>query len=281
MRVATMSMVAPLTAASSGSPTLSHMDKRSTGTPAGRRKSPKGGRVSTDAFPPPPRLQLATFSEVPPGGDDWVHEIKFDGYRIAATVVDQRARLTTRNLLDWTHRFRAVADAVARLPARSAILDGEIVAVTASNRSDFAGLQHWLSRQTAGASADEDGADAGVEIVFQAFDLLYLDGLDLRPQPLLQRKKILEELLGAGSSGGSGGQVTTRVRYTEHLAVPGPEMLSSACRLGLEGIVSKRVDAPYRPVRNEDWLKSRCLAADEFIIGGFTHPRGSRTGLGA
>lgn len=276
-----MSMVAPLTAASCGSPTLSHMDKRSTGTPAGRRKSPKGGRVSTDAFPPPPRLQLATFSEVPPGGDDWVHEIKFDGYRIAATVVDQRARLTTRNLLDWTHRFRAVADAVARLPARSAILDGEIVAVTASNRSDFAGLQHWLSRQTAGASADEDGADAGVEIVFQAFDLLYLNGLDLRPQPLLQRKKILEELLGAGSSGGSGGQVTTRVRYTEHLAVPGPEMLSSACRLGLEGIVSKRVDAPYRPVRNEDWLKSRCLAADEFIIGGFTHPRGSRTGLGA
>lgn len=230
-------------------------------------------------FPPPPRLQLATFSETPPDGEAWLHEIKFDGYRIAATVVAGRSRLTTRNLLDWTHRFPEIAAALTRLPAKSAVLDGEVVALTQGNRTDFAALQHWLSQRTLAATAGSDAPDDSIRIAYQAFDLLSLDGRDLADLPLVERKEALERLLSSMRTN----LVDRRdhLRFTEHVFAPGADVLRSACRLGLEGVVSKRLDAQYRPGRNEDWLKSTCLSSDEFSIGGFTHPRGSRAGFGA
>ena len=247
------------------------------------RRSPRSGPTSKDALPEP-RLQLATYSVVPPAGEGWLHEIKFDGYRIAATLVDGTARLTTRNLLDWTHRFPSVAAEVARLRAASAIIDGEIVALTQDDRSDFAALQHWLAQRKAAANEGRHAAlgrdgTTGSRIAFQAFDLLYLDGRDLRDVPLVDRKDELQRLLEASTVAGTSG--TRVLRYTDDLRAPGPVVLRSACSLGLEGIVSKRGDAPYRAGRSEDWLKSTCLTSDEFVIGGFTYPRGSRSGFGA
>ena len=128
------------------------MVRTSTGSRPGKRRSRESGRTPDDGLPPPPRLQLATFVDTPPSGDEWVHEIKFDGYRIAATLAAGSSHLTTRNLLDWTHRFTSIAAAVGRLPVSSAIIDGEIVALTAGDRSDFAALQHWLSDQTLAAT---------------------------------------------------------------------------------------------------------------------------------
>src|SRR5690606_5418157 len=247
---------------------------------SGPQSGSQGGSQPADGFPTPPRLQLATFSETPPSGDDWLHEIKFDGYRIAATVVAGHARLTTRNLLDWTHRFAAIASALALLPVTSAVLDGEIVALDKGNRTDFAGLQHWLSRQTLAATSGigTDGEE-DVRIAYQTFDLLSLDGRDLKALPLLERKQALEELLQRAQT--ATGNENYPLRFTEHGFAPGPQVLKEACQLGLEGAVSKRRDASSRPGRNEEWLKSACLSSDEFVIGGFTHPRGSRTGLGA
>ena len=233
--------------------------------------------MPADGFPPPPRLQLATYNETPPGSDEWLHEIKFDGYRIAATVVAGKARLTTRNLLDWTHRFPAIAAAMAQLPVKSAILDGEIVALTKASRSDFASLQHWLSRQTLASQEGATSAADDVRITYQAFDLLALDGRDMRDLPLLERKEALAGLLSRATAAAG----SDLVLFTEHVFAPGPAVLHSACELGLEGVVSKRRDARYLPGRNDEWLKSTCLASDEFAIGGFTHPRGSRTGFGA
>lgn len=241
------------------------------------RRAGVRGRTPRE-LPPPPRLQLATFAQRPPSGDGWLHEIKYDGYRIAATLAGNRVRLTTRNLLDWTHRFPAVAAAIAGLNATSAVLDGEIVAFDAAGRASFSALQEWLGRRSARGASRGDGAGArgssSAAVVYQVFDLLELDGEDLTSAPLTERKARLTELLAAGSEDG-------RLRFTEHLGASGAEVYLAACRLRLEGVVSKRASAPYRAGRNDDWVKSTCLASDDFVIGGFTHPRGSRPGIGA
>lgn len=216
--------------------------------------APRTGRAAA-RVPQPPRLQLATYVDEPPVGDEWVHEIKFDGYRVAATLHRGRARLTTRNLLDWTERFAHVAEAVAQLPAGSAVLDGEVVALGSDNRSDFGALQRWLSANT---SNGVSGVDLSrYTIVYQVFDLLHLDGSDLRSSPLERRKELLRELLARAEpalvrESGSGGRSSaassspqTVVRYTDHLTSSGPDVYRAACRLGLEGVVSKRLGSPY------------------------------------
>ena len=204
--------------------------------------------------------QLATLVGAAPDGVDWVHEIKLDGYRVLARIERGRVRLLTRNRQDWTERFPAVADAAAKLPVKEALLDGEIVALDRSGVSSFQALQQ---------GAEETG---GWSLAYVAFDLLFLDGRDLRGEPLVERKKALARLL-RGRRG--------RLRYSEHFDAPGPEVHQRACRMHLEGIVSKRKQAPYVAGRGQAWLKVKCIARQEFVIGGYTDPEGARAELGS
>ena len=204
--------------------------------------------------------QLATLVGAAPDGADWVHEIKLDGYRVLARIERGRVRLLTRNRQDWTERFPAVADAAAKLPVKEALLDGEIVALDRSGVSSFQALQQ---------GAEETG---GWSLAYVAFDLLFLDGRDLRGEPLVERKKALARLL-RGRRG--------RLRYSEHFDAPGPEVHQRACRMHLEGIVSKRKQAPYVAGRGQAWLKVKCVARQEFVIGGYTDPEGARAELGS
>jgi len=215
---------------------------------------------------PPATLapQLATLSEQVPRGETWLHEIKFDGYRLVAHLEQGKVRLMTRNGHDWTARFRAQARQLAALPVRQAILDGELVALDASGASSFRELQEAISRKQTG------------QLVYQLFDLLYLDGYDLSAVPLLERKGALEQLLQAAGAGDK-----ALLRYSDHLRGQGPEALEQACALGLEGIISKRAGAPYRSGRSKLWLKGKCTRHEKFVVGGYTPPAGARSGFGA
>lgn len=217
-------------------------------------------------FPKRVGVALARLAERPPRGGDWVHEVKFDGYRLAARLEGGEARLLTRNGLDWTDRFPSVAQALEELDVESALLDGELIALGADGRPDFGALQRAAQPRSPRPRA------TGARLTYQLFDLLYLDGRDYRPAPLEERKAALRQVL-KGASG--------LLRFTAHLDVPGTEVYEHACRLGLEGVVSKRLGSPYRSGRTDDWLKTTCLLADDVVVGGFTGPRGSRTGFGA
>ena len=205
--------------------------------------------------------QLATLSARVPQGPDWLHEIKYDGYRILAELKDGKALLRTRAGNDWTGSFAPVARALETLRAREAVLDGEVVVLDAKGRSDFQALQNALSE------GRKDG------LVYYAFDLLFLDGRDLRALPLEERKEALAALLRRAGEG--------RVRYSSHVDGAGEDFHREACRLSLEGIVSKRRSAPYASRRTDDWLKVKCLQLQEFVVCGFTEPKGARAGFGA
>lgn len=207
---------------------------------------------------------LATLRDKPPAGENWLHEVKFDGYRLQARIEGGKAALLTRSGLDWTDRFgKALAEALAALPCENALIDGEVVALGESGVSSFGALQEALS-------------EGSMEhLVFFAFDLLHLDGEDLQADPLLARKERLEGLLQA-SSGEAG-----PLRYSEHFVEPGQTMLRHACRMGLEGVISKRADAPYRSGRGHDWIKSKCTQRQEFVIAGYVSSRGSGRELGS
>jgi bifunctional non-homologous end joining protein LigD len=197
--------------------------------------------------------QLCTLEDRPPASAEWIHEIKFDGYRIQLRVEDGKAVMRTRKGLDWTEKFRAIADAAKDLP--DAIIDGEVVALDHTGAPDFAALQAALSE---GESKN---------LIFFVFDLLALEGEDLRKLPLSERKERLQRLLA--------GRKNTQIRYVEHFASGGDAVLKSACRMSLEGIVSKRLDAPYRSGRTKSWIKSKCRAGHEVVIGGWTDTAGS------
>jgi bifunctional non-homologous end joining protein LigD len=228
-----------------------------------RVKAKPGWAVPPDAVSGPlPEAQapmLASTADAPPDGPDWVSEIKFDGYRLLVEKSASRVRLFTRNGLDWTRRFAGIAEAVAALPAETLLADGEVVALREDGVSSFAMLQQALS---------EGRTD---DLVLYLFDLLYRDGLDLRGCSLEERKAALEDLPRAESP----------VRYSEHLAGVGAAMRVRACAMGLEGIVCKRLDSPYRAGRGRAWLKVKCQGREEFVVLGFTKPQGSRSGLGA
>jgi bifunctional non-homologous end joining protein LigD len=203
-----------------------------------------------------------------PTGARWVHEIKFDGYRLLVSVEDGKATLRSRRGNDWTSRFAPAAAALGRLAARSALVDGELVALDEKGRSDFQELQNALS-----------AGDPG-RLVYFAFDLLFLDGYDLRASPLLERKAALKKLLSE-SGKRAAKEFRARVRYTDHVDGQGERLFRKACALSLEGVVSKRKDAPYRAGRSDLWTKVKCLQEQEFVIAGFTEPSGSRAGFGA
>ncbi len=205
--------------------------------------------------------QLATLVRAPAASDDWLHEIKFDGYRIGARVAEGAVTLFTRAGNDWTTSFPEVRAAVGALPVRRALLDGEVAAVLADGRTSFQALQKWFS----GGKAT---------LVYYVFDLLHLDGEDTARLPLDERKARLERLLG-------GLPADSPIRYSAHVIGGGPRFFTAACERGLEGIVSKRRSRPYEPGRKGGWTKSKCLQRQELVIGGFTDPGGQRGGIGA
>jgi bifunctional non-homologous end joining protein LigD len=225
---------------------------------------------STATQPPIHELQLATLVDQPPEGPEWLHEQKFDGYRIVAELDRGTVRLLSRRFKDWTAEFPTVAAAVARLPAKRAVLDGEVAALLPDGRTSFQALQNA-----------RDSAD----LVYFVFDLLALDGEDLTPLPLEQRKAQLDTLVrpkrGKPRRGKSTRDQPGTIRYSDHVAGSGRAFFALACQRGLEGIVSKRRDKPYLPGRSTTWQKTKCLLRQELVIGGFTDPERSRVGFGA
>ena len=220
------------------------------------RGAPPATSIRVPAELPITAVQLATLVDAPPEGDAWLHEPKLDGYRVVAHKRGRTVHLYTRRFLDWTDQLPRIAGAVAALPCAEAVLDGEAAVVLGDGRTSFQALQNRL-------------ADA----VYFAFDLLELDGAPLTGQPLEARKQKLAALLAHGDG--------DALRYTDHVVGRGADMFANACRLGLEGIVSKRRDEPYHPGRGHGWLKIKCLQRQELVIGGFTDPDGARTGFGA
>jgi bifunctional non-homologous end joining protein LigD len=206
------------------------------------------------------RPQLATLAAEAPAGDQWLHEIKFDGYRMICRKDGTKVQLFSRNKNDWTARFGALVESLGQLPFEQAILDGEVCALAESGNPDFQELQNAMKEGRAR------------RIVYYAFDVLYADGFDLTKVALLLRKLFLEANLSARLKG---------VEYSKHVVGEGPAYFKAACKLGLEGIVSKRADRPYYLGRSADWLKVKCIKREEFVIGGYTDPAGSRVGFGS
>ncbi|HZZ90198.1 MAG TPA: DNA ligase D, partial [Caulobacteraceae bacterium] len=238
----------PFVSADAGLPDAVWASNRSAGAAAVAAAHPEPPEAALPKFVAP---QLAELVGHPPPGERWVHEVKFDGYRLQLRVEAGRPVLSTRKGLDWTDKFPEVAEAGKGLP--DAIVDGEVVALDDHGAPDFAALQAALSAKDTG------------RLVFFAFDLLFAGGRDLRSLPLAERKGRLRELLG-----GLKGPAAQRIRYVEHFESGGEAVLRSACRMALEGIVSKRIDAPYRSGRSGDWSKSKCRAGQEVVIGGWT-----------
>jgi bifunctional non-homologous end joining protein LigD len=210
------------------------------------------------ARPPAYAPQLATLVSQAPAGDDWLHEVKYDGFRMGLVIDRRTRRLISRNGHDWTARFPDIVEAARGLPVSSAVLDGEVALLQADGRTSCQALQGG-------------GAGAGT-LVFFLFDALFIDGEDLSPLPLEARKARLEALLPRRS---------TLLRYSRHTIGDGERAHHDACRSRLEGIISKRRDAPATAGRSKTWLKVKCLGRQEFVIGGYTDPQGAREGLGA
>jgi len=204
--------------------------------------------------------QLTQLVDDAPEGDQWLHEIKFDGYRMHARLDHGAVRLLTRTGLDWMHKYPAIAAAVSSLGADQAYLDGELCGVGPDGVTSFGMIQ---------AASDSGNAAA---LVFFLFDLLHLDGEDVGARPLIERKARLAALLSPASS---------LLHYSDHQRGQGRAFHEKACAMSLEGIVSKRADAPYAPGNRGLWLKVKCLHREEFVVVGWTDPEGSRPWLGA
>jgi len=205
--------------------------------------------------------QLATLVKEPPAGAEWIHELKFDGYRMLCRIDKGRVTLWSRNGKDWTGKFLNVVTAVKSLKVTNAILDGEIVIVDAQGRTSFQALQRAMGKATTSGFA------------YELFDLIYLDGFNLTQTPLLQRKELLQKLVGSTS-----GNV---IRYSEHFQGKGDEFFKQACEYGIEGIVSKLAHSTYESTRNRNWLKTKCAKEQEFVIAGYTRSAKGLPGFGS
>jgi DNA ligase D-like protein (predicted ligase) len=218
-------------------------------------------RTPTTA-PLPDRVapQLAQLVYEAPDGDDWLNELKYDGYRMHARLDRGAVRLLTHTGLDWTSKYPAIAASIASLPARQAYLDGELCGVRPDGTTSFSLIQNASDAGNSGA------------LVFFLFDLLHLDGEAVASMPVTERKERLRELLsGVGSP----------LHLSDHQIGRGRAFYDHACALKVEGIVSKRIDAPYAPGNRGLWLKVKCLNREEFVVIGWTDPEGSRPWLGA
>ncbi|ESX17285.1 MULTISPECIES: DNA ligase D [unclassified Mesorhizobium] len=200
-------------------------------------------------------FQSPTLVEKAPEGGDWLHEIKYDGYRTQLVVEGGKARAFTRRGYDWSHRYKGIVQAAASLPVKSAIIDGEAVVLGDTGLPDYQALEREL------------GNPSSLRMTLYAFDLLYLDGRDLREQPLVKRKAALKKLLT---------ETEPTLTYAEHLEVNGKDMFDHACRMGIEGIVSKRADAHYRSGVQTSWVKVKCVKSDTFPIVAFVEKLGAQ-----
>ena len=248
----------PTTRARAGSPKRAKAAARAAAAkksdPAPRGKA-RSARLP-DFVPP----ALASLHATAPSGPDWLHEIKFDGYRIEARLDGGKVQLFTRNRQDWTHRFAPIAAAVAKLPAKTALLDGEVVVETDKGISSFSLLQIALKEKRT------------ERFVYWVFDILHLDGEDLTGRPLVERKAMLQKLLRGQKD---------PIRYVEHFDADGPRLLKHAREIGLEGVVSKRRNAPYRSGRTENLVKTKCHDEQEFVVAGFTPSTAMPGAIGA
>ena len=227
------------------------------------REAAKAAKTMTKLMSEYPDVQLATLVDEPPAGDQWAHEIKFDGYRLLAFLADGEVRLRTRNGNDWTRKFPSILASVAKLKAKAAVLDMEAVVLDNTGKSSFQLMQRAL-----GEGGDPQSIQAYV------FDLLHLDSGSMIRDRLLDRKKALQVLLKKSKE-------SKFLHYSDHVIGQGANMIQKSCAMGLEGIVSKQVDAPYQPGRQKSWLKSKCVKRQEFVIVGYTDARKGNRAIGA
>jgi bifunctional non-homologous end joining protein LigD len=205
---------------------------------------------------------LPTLVDRVPEGDEWLHEVKFDGYRLLARIDGDRIALLTRREQDWAERFPSLREALAALGLRRALIDGEAVVLDRRGVSDFQALQNALK-------------DRSAVPIYHAFDLLQLDDWELRGVPLARRKQLLAQLLAARRAD------PARIRYSDHVRGSAAALYQAACDAGLEGVVSKRADAPYTSGRVRTWVKTKCKRRQELVVGGFSAPGGTRSHIGA
>jgi bifunctional non-homologous end joining protein LigD len=229
------------------------------------QKLPGARKVAMPEFVAP---QLATLVREPPSGDEWLHELKFDGYRMVCHLNRGKARFWSRNGKDWTEKFPNLSAALKAFPAETAILDGEVVIVDKAGRSSFQSLQQSMGR---------GGRGKVPAFVFEIFDLIYLDGYSLKQTPLRERKAQLEALFAAGKFKADTGPL----RYSDHVEGNGQQFFKQACEYGIEGIVSKLADSPYESTRNRNWQKSKCIKRQEFVIVGYTPSKKDFPGFGS
>ena len=215
--------------------------------------------------------QLATLVRTAPPGDEWLHELKFDGYRMVCHLSRGKAHFWSRNGKDWTEKFPNLSVALKSFPADTAILDGEVVIVDKAGRSSFQGLQQAMGKGGRG------GSGKAPAFVFQIFDLIYLDGYSLVRVPLIERKAMLEGLFASSKMKTDSGPL----RYSDHVAGNGLQFFKQACEFGIEGIVSKLADAPYESTRTKTWLKTKCIKRQEFVITGYTPSKKDFPGFGS
>jgi len=204
--------------------------------------------------------QLAVLATRPPEGDDWIHEIKFDGYRTLCHMNGKDIKLLTRSALDWTEKYKILLPDLKRLPVKSAWFDGEIVCLDPQGRSNFQLLQESLKK-------------GGYHLRYYVFDMPELNGEDLRERPLIERKKLLKKILDGLSS--------QTIVYSEHFEQKGQKVLNKVCQMGLEGIISKNKNSPYVSYRDKSWIKVKCGKGQEFVVGGYTEPKNTREGFGS
>lgn len=210
--------------------------------------------------------QLALLAKKAPVGEDWLTEVKFDGYRMLARCEGGEVKLYSRNGHDWTAKWHSIADALRHLPVDQAWLDGELVALQANGKVSFQALQDAMQ------------ANSKATLAYFIFDLMYLNGHDLRSQPLIKRKALLKTLLEEAETNSPD---PSPLQFSDHIVGNAPEVFDHACLHDLEGVIAKRANSTYQPHRSEDWLKVKCGLRQEFVIGGYTDPAGSRQGFGA
>jgi len=223
------------------------------------------GNVPFDPMPVRIEPCLALLKPIMPSGSDWLYEIKWDGYRLAIHIEQSQIRIITRGGHDWTHRFPALVEAARQLNVDTAILDGEAVVLDEAGRSDFGALQRSLGGR--------GGKRISTESIFMAFDLLYLDGHDLTGTELATRRHLLEDLVVPEASGA--------IRLSAEAQTDGSQLFQHVCKAGLEGVIAKRRDQPYRSGRTGDWLKIKCIQSESFMIVGYEASTAARGGLGS
>ncbi|TCU29313.1 bifunctional non-homologous end joining protein LigD [Rhizobium azibense] len=230
-----------------------------------RKRDPEQPNLPFDPMPQRVEPCLALLKTTVPLGPDWLYEVKWDGYRLAIHIEQESVSIVTRGGHDWTLRFPSIAAAAKRLGVTTAILDGEAVVLDAEGRSDFGALQRSLGGR--------GGKRISSESVLYAFDLLYLDGHDLTRTELSVRRQLLEDLVPQSGNG--------TIRLSKAIELPADDLLAHACQVGLEGIIAKHRNRPYRSGRTGDWLKIKCVQSESFMIVGYEQSGSARGGIGS